>query len=144
MSDSSDSGSGVGRAGACGDDGAGAGAEAGGAVGAGTGVGGVAGGGTGAGCAGAGFRAGAAAQAGDPSTVKSMAPSTIVKDLLKISTSSRLLKKVTNAAAGEKKPEAQPLGYVEDFFEPRTKLGKRRVPAHLGNGGWRGGLFSAA
>jgi hypothetical protein len=26
-------------------------------------------------------------------------------------------------AAGEKKPEAYPLGYVEDFFELRTKLG---------------------
>ena len=24
--------------------------------------------------------------------------------------------------AGEKKSEAYPLGYVEDFFEPRTKL----------------------
>jgi hypothetical protein len=29
----------------------------------------------------------------------------------------------SNEAAGEKKPEAYPLGYVEDFFEPRTKLG---------------------
>ena len=27
-----------------------------------------------------------------------------------------------NKAAGEKKPEAYPLGYVEDFFEPRTPL----------------------
>jgi len=27
-----------------------------------------------------------------------------------------------NKAAGKKKPEAYPLGYVEDFFEPRTKL----------------------
>jgi len=25
-------------------------------------------------------------------------------------------------AAGESKPEAYPLGYVEDFNEPRTKL----------------------
>jgi len=25
-------------------------------------------------------------------------------------------------AAGESKPEAYPLGYVEDFDEPRTKL----------------------
>jgi len=28
-----------------------------------------------------------------------------------------------NEAAGEGKPEAYPLGYVEDFVEPRTKLG---------------------
>jgi hypothetical protein len=27
-----------------------------------------------------------------------------------------------NKAAGESKPEAYPLGYVEDFDEPRTKL----------------------
>jgi hypothetical protein len=27
-----------------------------------------------------------------------------------------------NEAAGERKPEAYPLGYVEDFLEPRTKL----------------------
>jgi len=37
--------------------------------------------------------------------------------------SSRLLKQVVNEAAGEKTLEAYPLGYVEDFFEPRTKLG---------------------
>ena len=36
---------------------------------------------------------------------------------------SRLLKKAANEAAGERKPEAYPLGYVEDFIEPRTKLG---------------------
>ena len=35
----------------------------------------------------------------------------------------RLLKKAANEAAGETKPEAYPLGYVEDFVEPRTKLG---------------------
>jgi len=34
----------------------------------------------------------------------------------------RLLKKPVNKAAGEKIPEAYPLGYVEGFFEPRTKL----------------------
>ncbi len=34
----------------------------------------------------------------------------------------RRLKKAANEAAGENKPEAYPLGYVEDFFEPRTKL----------------------
>ena len=28
-----------------------------------------------------------------------------------------------NEAAGETNPEAYPLGYVEDFVEPRTKLG---------------------
>ena len=38
---------------------------------------------------------------------------------------SRLLKRAVNEATGEKTPEAYPLGYVEDFFEPRTKLGAR-------------------
>jgi hypothetical protein len=33
-----------------------------------------------------------------------------------------MLKKPANKAAGENKPEAYPLGYVEDCFEPRTKL----------------------
>jgi hypothetical protein len=37
--------------------------------------------------------------------------------------SDRLLKTAANAAAGERKPEAYPLGYGEDFLEPRTKLG---------------------
>ena len=37
--------------------------------------------------------------------------------------SCRLLKKTANEAAGERKLEAYPLGYVEDFVEPRTKLG---------------------
>jgi hypothetical protein len=35
---------------------------------------------------------------------------------------SRMLKKAVSKAAGESKPEAYPLGYVEDFDEPRTKL----------------------
>ena len=35
----------------------------------------------------------------------------------------RMLKMTSNKAAGENKPEAYPLGYVEDFFEPRTQLG---------------------
>jgi hypothetical protein len=30
-------------------------------------------------------------------------------------------KRSANEAAAEKKPEAYPLGYVEDFFEARTK-----------------------
>jgi hypothetical protein len=34
-----------------------------------------------------------------------------------------MLKKVSNKAAGETKPQAYPLGYVEDFGEPRTQLG---------------------
>jgi hypothetical protein len=34
----------------------------------------------------------------------------------------RMLKKAVSKAAGESKPEAYPLGYVEDFDEPRTKL----------------------
>jgi hypothetical protein len=29
---------------------------------------------------------------------------------------------VSNEAAGKRKPEAYPLGYVEDVLEPRTKL----------------------
>lgn len=32
-------------------------------------------------------------------------------------------KRSSNEAAGEKGPQAYPLGYVEDRFEPRTKLG---------------------
>jgi hypothetical protein len=31
-------------------------------------------------------------------------------------------KRPFSKAAGESKPEAYPLGYVEDFDEPRTKL----------------------
>ena len=38
-------------------------------------------------------------------------------------------------AAGEKKPQAYPLGYVEDFFEPRTKPRSGRLSARLGLGG---------
>ena len=34
----------------------------------------------------------------------------------------RMLKKAVSKAAGESKPEAYPLVYVEDFDEPRTKL----------------------
>ena len=33
-----------------------------------------------------------------------------------------MLKKAVSKAAGESKPEAYPLGYVEDFDEPRTPL----------------------
>jgi hypothetical protein len=33
-----------------------------------------------------------------------------------------MLKTAANEAAGEKEPQAYPLGYVEDCFEPRTKL----------------------
>ncbi len=32
-------------------------------------------------------------------------------------------KRSSNAAAGERKPEAYPLGYVEDVAEVRTPLG---------------------
>ena len=31
-------------------------------------------------------------------------------------------KRQSSKAAGEKKPEAYPLGYVEDFSDPRTTL----------------------
>jgi len=34
----------------------------------------------------------------------------------------RMLKTAASKAAGEKEPQAYPLGYVEDCFEPRTKL----------------------
>jgi hypothetical protein len=30
---------------------------------------------------------------------------------------------LTSKAVGEEKPQAYPLGYVEDLFDPRTKLG---------------------
>jgi hypothetical protein len=40
-----------------------------------------------------------------------------------ISEIGRLLKQTSSEAAGEKKLEAWPMGYVEDFFDPRTKLG---------------------
>ena len=33
-----------------------------------------------------------------------------------------MVKMASSKAQGEKEPEANPLGYVEDFFEPRTKL----------------------
>ena len=33
-----------------------------------------------------------------------------------------MIKKTSNKAAGESKPEAYLRGYVEDFYEPRTKL----------------------
>ena len=33
-----------------------------------------------------------------------------------------MLKRSVSKAAGESKPEAYPLGYVEDFDEPRTPL----------------------
>jgi hypothetical protein len=33
-----------------------------------------------------------------------------------------MLKRLVSKAAGESKPEAYPLGYVEDFDELRTKL----------------------
>ena len=34
-----------------------------------------------------------------------------------------MLKMVASEAAGEKDPEAYPLGYVEEFFKSRTKPG---------------------
>ena len=36
-----------------------------------------------------------------------------------------MFKRVSSKAAGERRPEAYPLGYVEDLLEPRTKLGAR-------------------
>ncbi len=34
----------------------------------------------------------------------------------------RCSNRLSNKAAGKSKPEAYPLGYVEDFDEPRTQL----------------------
>jgi len=56
----------------------------------------------------------------------------------------RLLKKAANEAAGERKPEAYPLGYVEDFVEPRTKRSGRSASWRAGVGGWNRRAFSAA
>jgi hypothetical protein len=53
-----------------------------------------------------------------------------------------MFKKAANEAAGEKKPEAYPPGYVEDFFEPRTKPGKRHVSACLRWAGENVAFFS--
>jgi hypothetical protein len=36
-----------------------------------------------------------------------------------------MFKRASSKAAGEKRPETYPLGYVEDLLEPRTKLGAR-------------------
>jgi len=33
-----------------------------------------------------------------------------------------MFKRASSKAAGERRPEAYPLGYVEDFDKPRTKL----------------------
>jgi hypothetical protein len=74
-------------------------------------------------------------------------------------------KKTANEAAGERKPEAYPLGRtvrrirsttsvraaesvrrpgpVEDFLEPRTKIGTRRVLARWGWAGGIGAFFSS-
>jgi hypothetical protein len=55
----------------------------------------------------------------------------------------RMLKTAASKAAGEKEPQAYPLGYVEDCFEPRTKLGNWRVLARLGWAGDNVGIFSS-
>lgn len=46
-----------------------------------------------------------------------------------------LRKKAANEAAGERKPEASPPGYVEGFVEPRTKIWERRVLVRRGLAG---------
>jgi len=68
-----------------------------------------------------------------------------------------MLKTAANKAAGEKEPQASKfppsrpelprqlsprMGYVEDRFEPRTKLGDWRVLARLGWAGDNVGIFS--
>ena len=45
-------------------------------------------------------------------------------------------KRPSSKAAGESKPEVYPLEYIEDFDEPGTNLGERRVSARQG---WAGG-----
>jgi hypothetical protein len=49
---------------------------------------------------------------------------------------------VPSKAASESKLEAYPLGYVEDFDEPRTTRGKERVSARRGWAGEESGFFS--
>lgn len=49
-----------------------------------------------------------------------------------------MLKNASNYAI---KTEAYPLWYVEDFEEPRTTHGKRRVSARLGWVGEKGSFF---
>src|SRR5688572_7863344 len=53
-----------------------------------------------------------------------------------------MLKRVSQRGRRAEKPEAYPWGYVEDFFEPRTKRGKERVLACLGLGGCNVTCFS--
>jgi hypothetical protein len=45
----------------------------------------------------------------------------------------------SSKARGEREPEAYPQGYVEDSFEPRTKIGERRV---LARRGWAGEMMA--
>ena len=53
-----------------------------------------------------------------------------------------MLKKPSSKAAGESKPEAYPLGYVEDFDEPSTLHGEKRVSARRGRAGEKSDFFS--
>jgi hypothetical protein len=54
-----------------------------------------------------------------------------------------MLKKILPARPQPKnRPQAYPLGYIEDLFEVRTKHGKRRVSARLGRAGEKGDFFS--
>jgi hypothetical protein len=41
-----------------------------------------------------------------------------------------LIEKVINKATGEAKPQAYPLGYVEDLAELRTQLGTFFINSH--------------
>ncbi len=51
----------------------------------------------------------------------------------------RLLKKAIQQGRRRVETGGVPLEYVEDFDEPRTKIGKRRV---LARRGWAGGIWA--
>jgi hypothetical protein len=53
-----------------------------------------------------------------------------------------MLKKSVQQGRSERRPEAYPLGYVEDLSDARTTHGKRRVSARLGRAGEKSGFFS--
>jgi len=53
-----------------------------------------------------------------------------------------MLKKTVQQGRSERRPEAYPLGYVEDLSDARTMHGSRRVSARQGWEGEKGDFFS--
>ena len=53
-----------------------------------------------------------------------------------------MLKKAVQQGRSERRPEAYPLGYVEDLSDARTMCGKGRVSARRGWAGEKGDFFS--